>query len=272
MNLKNFRVGVVCLGLSVAGGVRAAVTMSIIDPNAGSPGNALCEYAGLSASLNGSTIIDGSEWIGIYSFNVQSGSSPSLTSPFYTVCLSPNGRLFDGNYTYNLLTFAQANPGINPNLWQYSGTSYWGIQNANFLYQTFSGAIVGGMGGTYGLGGARADQGTALALAMYAALYNSTGYGNSLGVNHFVLNSANSSVTTDYSDILSALHSWNSSDLASGYVLDPTDQTAQEMILLGTYVPQGGPVPEPTTMISGAMLLLPFGASAFRGLRKKIAC
>jgi hypothetical protein len=31
----------------------------------------------------------------------------------------------------------------------------------------------------------------------------------------------------------------------------------------------GTPVPEPTTMISGAMLLLPFGSSAFRQLRRK---
>jgi hypothetical protein len=31
------------------------------------------------------------------------------------------------------------------------------------------------------------------------------------------------------------------------------------------------PVPEPATIISGAMLLLPFGAGAVRSLRKKIA-
>jgi hypothetical protein len=30
------------------------------------------------------------------------------------------------------------------------------------------------------------------------------------------------------------------------------------------------PVPEPTTIISGALLLLPFGSSAFRQLRKKL--
>jgi hypothetical protein len=29
-------------------------------------------------------------------------------------------------------------------------------------------------------------------------------------------------------------------------------------------------VPEPTTMIAGALLLLPFGASTIRGLRRKI--
>jgi hypothetical protein len=29
-------------------------------------------------------------------------------------------------------------------------------------------------------------------------------------------------------------------------------------------------VPEPTTMISGALMLLPFGSSAFRQLRKKL--
>jgi hypothetical protein len=38
--------------------------------------------------------------------------------------------------------------------------------------------------------------------------------------------------------------------------------------LVETYVVP--PVPEPTTIISGAMLLLPFGSSAFRQLRKKM--
>jgi hypothetical protein len=36
-------------------------------------------------------------------------------------------------------------------------------------------------------------------------------------------------------------------------------------------VPDGVPVPEPTTMIAGALLLLPFGASTIRILRKRIA-
>jgi hypothetical protein len=35
------------------------------------------------------------------------------------------------------------------------------------------------------------------------------------------------------------------------------------------FAPSLAPVPEPTTIISGAMLLLPFGSSAFRQLRKK---
>jgi hypothetical protein len=40
---------------------------------------------------------------------------------------------------------------------------------------------------------------------------------------------------------------------------------SQEFFLLGT------PVPEPTTMIAGALLLLPFGASTVRILRRKSA-
>jgi hypothetical protein len=36
-----------------------------------------------------------------------------------------------------------------------------------------------------------------------------------------------------------------------------------------TYDFEPAPVPEPTTMVAGALLLLPFGASTLRMLRKK---
>src|SRR5271154_1530984 len=133
-------IGVVLL--LAAAGSRAQVTMSVIDPNSGSPGNSFCEYAGISATLNGSTLISsGADWIGIYSFNVQSGSVPNVPSPFYSVCLSPLGNLGDGNITYNVQTFAQAIPGLNPAIWNMTG-----IQNANYLFSTFSGSIVAGDG------------------------------------------------------------------------------------------------------------------------------
>jgi hypothetical protein len=52
----------------------------------------------------------------------------------------------------------------------------------------------------------------------------------------------------------------------------PTEQvasgTGEEALFGGNIVI--GPVPEPTTMISGAMMLLPFGAGAFRQLRKRL--
>ena len=273
--MKNtvFKWGMACVALLAAGNVMATVTMSINDPNSGGAGSAFCEYAGLSASLDGSTIIDGGEWIGIYSFAVQNNGGNNISTPFYSTCISPNGRLYDGQYTYNTLTFTQANPGINPNSWQSSGNDYWGIQNANYLFSSYSATIIGGHAGTsLGLSGSTADQGTALVLAMYAALYNSKGYGSAWNpLSRFVLNGANTQVMTDYNTFLQALGLWSGDQLATGYVLRPTDSGAQDMLLLGLEGPQGHPVPEPTTVLSAALLLLPFGASAVRILRRKSA-
>jgi hypothetical protein len=54
-------------------------------------------------------------------------------------------------------------------------------------------------------------------------------------------------------------------------VPDPTTQNgniAQELLLRTT---DADPVPEPTTMVAGVLLLLPFGASTLRVLRKNRA-
>ena len=66
--------------------------------------------------------------------------------------------------------------------------------------------------------------------------------------------------------------------LAGGYVVVPSDLAGsgptgpsdQEFLLLAPdETPILEAVPEPTTMIAGALLLLPFGASVLRILRKK---
>jgi hypothetical protein len=49
------------------------------------------------------------------------------------------------------------------------------------------------------------------------------------------------------------------SEFANGSIQDTYSQNIQVL----------APVPEPTTMIAGALLLLPFGASTLRILRKR---
>lgn len=55
-----------------------------------------------------------------------------------------------------------------------------------------------------------------------------------------------------------------------GYVADPTNP-GHAYVIYNFISDAGTVVPEPTTMIAGALLLLPFGASALRLLRKKQA-
>ena len=64
--------------------------------------------------------------------------------------------------------------------------------------------------------------------------------------------------------------SWTPFSLgATHYVIGFEDGTDMDFNDLVVEVSCVTPVPEPTTMIAGALLLLPFGASTLRMLRKK---
>jgi len=236
------------------------------------------EYVGISATLGGSPLITaGADWIGLYQFDVEPGSNPAIQSSFYSVCLSPLGNLPPGEQTYNYESLASASKSANPAAWAHSGNQYYGVQNATYLLGMYSAAITSGKGYVSGLIGTSADQGTALALAMYAALYNSTGYGM-LGGSSFVNTTGTGvgqvfgAVDKDYMDILSMLtpsKAASGSAAEDGGVLVPEDPGSQEFELLSTDLPAGfGVVPEPTTLIAGALLLVPFGASVLRVIRK----
>ena len=62
-------------------------------------------------------------------------------------------------------------------------------------------------------------------------------------------------------------------DAGAGIGFDIGDADFQDVLLpsSGASINVGTPVPEPTTMIAGALLLLPFGASTLRILRKSRA-
>ncbi len=280
------------VAMLMAANAHAQVTMALSD-NGGPPGGGYfaADYnslftATLAGYVNPNTgnnqIIAGNDLIGIYQFTVTAGGSPSLNTPFYATCISPAGNLYTGNYTYNSVTLANADNGMNPH-------GYWagwnnvnggpGIQNAAYLYSKLAPGIISGAGS--GNTQPSDDQGAAMALAMYTVLYNSTGYGtyNSAfgGPGAFQitggLQTSGSAVYTDYiadlnEGVLGTLH--GSSSSVTGNELVPTDPTAQGMILMGGYA-NGSPVPEPTTIIAGALMLLPFGASTLRILRKNRA-
>jgi hypothetical protein len=220
--------------------------------------------------------------IGIYAFNT-SGSVPAIANPFYSVCLSPAG-LLDGNpHTYTEKTFASASPGIFPSSWA-TGPSgqMWGIENAAYLWNTFGNKIVSGLS-IPSVSGTANEKAAALEFAIWTVLYNSTGYGK-LGGSFYPAptqtefeHAAGETVAggdtafADYNAYIAALLAKGSSiPIYTGYVLEGTGAPGdgagagddQEFFLLGT------PVPESTTLIAGALLLLPFGASTLRILRK----
>ena len=203
---------------------------------------------------------------GVYKFNTANASSSSIPGSFWSTCLSPSGNYANGNYTE--LTYAQANPGINPNMWASGEAGLdWGIQNAQYLWRKYGSGVVSS---------GNQDAGAGLAMAMYEALYDSTGFGvigapnAHFNVSHWVGNSQ-SYYTADLGGLNQAGVLANYAD---GYVLVPTGDITwnngvptvsgpgQEFIL------NFSAVPEPTTMIAGALLLLPFGVSTLRRVRK----
>jgi hypothetical protein len=233
----------------------------------------LGDYSSHADVVNlGDLIIPGnptdSGYIGIYSFSVQNNGGvsalPNNGGSFWTTCLSPAGEIGGGSpaATYSYETYAQANNGINPSAWAWngitgSGEQDWGIQNANYLWEKVQGGASQPI--------LTPDQSTALVLAMYAALYNSEGYGE-LGGSKFVFNSdaietgSASTVAADYSTYLGLLdlsaQTYIPNNLSAGYVLVPTSQTqngdpyGQEFIFMA---PSSGNVVVPEPGLTGVM-------------------
>lgn len=265
MKQKLWKIFPRAIALFVASSLHGSVTMTLSDDST------YAEYSpSFTAYLNGTQIINatGNDIIGIYSFNITPGGSPSLGTPFWTTCVSPDGLLDSLPHTYDQETFAQASPGINPPNWANPvGAPLAGIENANFMFAMFKGSI---MNGTSGQAGTTADQGAALALAMYDALYNSTGYGQISGTGFTIPGLASASdVFADYtSDVNAFLGAANAANVTAlgGTILRPDPNqsgSAQDMVFVGT------PVPEPSTIIAGALLFLPFAASTLRILRRR---
>jgi hypothetical protein len=220
--------------------------------------------------------ISTSDAIGIYAFNTSLPIGIGGSSTFYSVCLSPAG-LLDGNmHTYNVKPFGGgtgANPGIYPSNWAWSGPSatpqYWGVQNAAYIWHTFGMGIVDNTGNV----GYQSQRAAALEFAVWTALYDSTGYGALGAPSNWIAPTGQMDATTlsYYNQYKAALISAGSSiPLYTGNILEGVGAVSggagsgqsQEFFMLGT------PIPEPTTMIAGALLLLPFGASTLRSLRK----
>jgi hypothetical protein len=235
---------------------------------------AITDPFSLAQAIPDQTLPGGTTWthnglIGMYSFQVSASDNAILPagSTFWATCLSPGGEVDLASHTYDLASFAQANPGINPSAWAYSGTDFWGIQNANYLWKKFAldnnGAPL-----------VNQDQATGLALAMYATLYDSTGYGL-LGGNKFTLSTAGlkQEILDAYNSDISYLVSHASdviNNLAAGYVLVPDPETStsgQEFIVVA---PNGmNVVPAPESKATGIGAGIVSGIVALCALRRR---
>jgi hypothetical protein len=187
--------------------------------------------------------------------------------------------LDENTHTYNVETFATANPGIFPSQWASgtvgSQTQYWGIENAAYLWSTygmnvvneqFAGPVPAGLSGT------ASDQAAALEFAVWDVLYNSKGYGQLGGAVYTApTGQFDGAALADFNAYITALTTAGPNiPLYTGNVLEGTGAPGdgagagddQEFFLLSS------PVPEPSTIVAGALLLLPFGVGTLRSLRR----
>ncbi len=131
------------------------------------------------------------------------------------------------------------------------------IQNAAYLFAHNTPA------------GGDATAWAALQLAVWEALYDTGSSGNpqfNLANGRFVVNSGNSAAIAQAAALLAQLP--NTSETYAGYLLQPQTPfpfgTQPQGLLLN---PTLAPVPEPTTLVAGAFLLLPLGLSGARLLK-----
>jgi hypothetical protein len=196
------------------------------------------DQTGFTANLTGvGQIIFTDDEIGIYQFTVTEPTSPvQVPNPLYSVCLAPLGDLeYGGPYNYNVDTVAQAANYSYP----VSALTADGLENALYLWNKLSPGI-DGPGGSQS-----ASAGAALALAMYTAMYNSTGYGSVNAVSGpLTIANLTGATLTDYESDIAAITPTSYEDY-TGNVLVPVDDTGaapdgQEFELIGWRIPDGG--------------------------------
>ena len=123
----------------------------------------------------------------------------------------------------------------------------------------------------------RNQQAAALEFAVWTSLYDSTAYGH-IGSSAWAAPTSQMGSATDphstlyyYNGFISALNSSGINGAQfTGNILEgqgavsggANSGQSQEFFMLGT------PIPEASTMITGGLMLLPFGVSAFRFVRK----
>lgn len=187
-----------------------------------------------------------------------SASGGTKTIPnWVSVCLSPGGTI-SGRESVLKENFGQASPGHLPNNWSQDG-----IYNTAYLYNTFVDSAAGNN-----------DKGVGLALAMLDALYDSNGKGIMSGagltLGSFRATGMTSGALSWYNTYIAEVTTANinASKYYVGSVYRPIDNNGNEALNGQDFITKGVMVPEPTTVLAGALLLLPFAVSTIRFVRK----
>ena len=225
-----------------------------------------------------STVIDGALAGGILINQVS--SNPTMPANYTTVCTDIEGTLYLGQtYKFDVPpTPFSGETGLDPTWGAVNTPTYLtghstdtanagqAIQNAAYLFYTYGDLSSAGIGGT-------TVQKAALQLAVWEALYDTTASGQIVtgsGARFTVTGTGGSDAAA-----IQLASTWiatlNGSYNYTGYLLTPasgnsswwTDGKPPQELFIAT-------VPEASTVVAGALLLLPFATSTFKILRRKL--
>jgi hypothetical protein len=271
---------------------RVVQTMAVALALAGSMATASASVSykigdgGLESGFNVS--IDGSSFNNILAGGIsiqQMGVvNTAMPTSYITVCTDIEGTLYlNRSYTYNTpVTPFSGQTGLNPQ-WglgttgplvtagDLAASEAAAIQNAAYLFYTYGQLTVGGLGGT-------AAQKAGLQLAVWDVLYDTVANGKVTGTRFSFSGSSADESAIDYANTwISGLDSMakegnfgyagfllypDSSTLTADAKKNNNGEPPQELLIA---------VPESPSIIAGALLLLPLGASVFRILNKRRA-
>lgn len=228
-------------------------------------GDSLTISGGINGNLartgyvNGGTGLNSYEncYSGVFSVNVVDGLS---SFPIGTFCTDVGVNWNNNPTAYTATAFAGANGVLPP--WSAVPQA---IQNASYIYNQLY--IPAATANTL-----TADQAAGMQLAIWKVLYDTANSPKYNALTDFTTGqllaygfgtAAMTDAAAYVGDVNSARNGlWNFTQYTDTW-LKPDLRNSQGLIWNNTT-----PVPEPTTMIAGALLLLPFGASTLRILRK----
>jgi hypothetical protein len=193
----------------------------------------------------------------------------SMPASYVTVCTDIEGTLYLGQqYTYNTpVTPFSGQSGLDPHWGATTASASQAIQNAAYLYNTYDSVLTGT------LTSQTLTERAALQLAVWEVLYDTTTAGTVTvnGSSRFtVAGGSDAAAISLASTWISALNA--QADAGNfgftGYLLYPSEggsvnadgQPPQELL----FDVSVAAVPEPTTVIAGGLLLLPFAVGVFR--------
>jgi len=181
-------------------------------------------------------------------------------------CLSPDGGLQYGLTAYDPITPEAAKFGSDPSVWSTTG----GIENAVYIWSQHGSTITS------------INDGAALGLALWAAIYNSTAVGSVNASGRFSVSGANPGIATAFASDLAELNAAGPDAVQATYnqnpasILRPVDTSMQDLIVAARPSSGSALAPEPSSFFALAALLATMGTkwlwqpvARFFGQRKK---